>query len=143
MFKPAWFCVKCDVELSKHEIMYSDGRCPYCGFKGESACTIVDVVEKPYKEVKIPSGRWWWPDSVGRKFITNPVANPMIEEALKQKKDTTGLCTLRELSSYLINNRDMTDPESFRNKMWTELYFEHEGRKINVEVKVTRVEETS
>jgi DNA-directed RNA polymerase subunit RPC12/RpoP len=36
-------CVDCNKLLSDHERMYSDGVCPYCGFRGENAATIVDT----------------------------------------------------------------------------------------------------
>jgi hypothetical protein len=50
-------CVECDEYLTTREVMYSGGRCPYCGYKGEHAGTIVDVTEY--------AGRWikttpWW-----------------------------------------------------------------------------------
>ena len=38
-------CVNCNKELSNHQLMYSDGRCPLCGHKAVSACTIVKCNE--------------------------------------------------------------------------------------------------
>jgi hypothetical protein len=56
-YKTAWFCVSCDGELTDWQVMYSNGRCPKCGFKGESAGTIVDTNERAYR-VDLP---WWAP----------------------------------------------------------------------------------
>ncbi len=36
-------CVKCKETLSLSQILYSHGRCPECGYKGQSAGSIVDV----------------------------------------------------------------------------------------------------
>lgn len=47
-WKTAYLCVNCSREISDYTRMYSGGRCPLCGFKGESAGTIVDTKEKSY-----------------------------------------------------------------------------------------------
>jgi hypothetical protein len=40
-------CVNCHGHLSYSEVMYSDGRCPLCGYKAEGACTIsLDTMDR-------------------------------------------------------------------------------------------------
>lgn len=39
------------------EVMYSDGRCPYCGYKGRGACTIVACEEYGWRYKHKPP--WW------------------------------------------------------------------------------------
>lgn len=55
-----WFtlyrCVGCKGELSYTTMMYSEGRCPLCGFKHPDACTIVECSESAARRV-YPS--WW------------------------------------------------------------------------------------
>lgn len=59
-YKNAEFCVNCKEELTKHEIMYSNGRCPKCGYKGENAVTICDTFERGYRLVrKYPFWMFW------------------------------------------------------------------------------------
>ena len=55
----AWFCVECDAELTSGQRMYSDGRCPECGFKHKSAGTIVQTYEKGFRYKTIKSKHWW------------------------------------------------------------------------------------
>jgi len=62
MWKTAYFCIECNHELSYGQKMGSHGRCPYCGHKGMSSGTIVDVVEKGYKLERInPVWKFWKP----------------------------------------------------------------------------------
>ena len=42
----AYFCFYCDKLLTEMERLYSKGRCPYCGRKHPSACTIVETRER-------------------------------------------------------------------------------------------------
>lgn len=56
-WQTGWFCVSCDHLLSYREVMYSHGRCPYCGYKGPRAITIVDTKERAYRIVR--TGPWW------------------------------------------------------------------------------------
>jgi hypothetical protein len=56
--------------------------------------------------------------------------NPIIQAALDAGQDTTGLCTVRELASYLL---ELPKPIA-------ELAFELGGKQINVEVKVLAVD---
>jgi Zn ribbon nucleic-acid-binding protein len=55
-----WFivqeCVKCTYVLSRKEVMYNNGVCVHCGYKGPSACTIVDT--KDYSARRIT--KTWW-----------------------------------------------------------------------------------
>jgi len=62
-------CVKCAHPLYRMDVFYSDGRCPYCGFKKE-ASTITAYTEHPYVLVKPP---WWkfWKRPV-KRYITPP-----------------------------------------------------------------------
>lgn len=39
-------CVDCDRIITEDERFYSGGRCPHCGFKHSSACTIVQTTER-------------------------------------------------------------------------------------------------
>jgi DNA-directed RNA polymerase subunit RPC12/RpoP len=50
-------CVSCQHRVSHHEKMYSHGRCPYCGFKGAHAGSIMYVTEHAYRLVRY--GKWW------------------------------------------------------------------------------------
>jgi len=43
-------CVFCDSRLTTAQKYYSNGRCPACGHKGDSAGTIVATTEHPYYE---------------------------------------------------------------------------------------------
>ncbi len=53
-----WFteyrCVECKKPINEIDKMYSDGRCPHCGFKHKNACTIVKTTEHAVKIVKKP-----------------------------------------------------------------------------------------
>ena len=40
------FCKYCEEKLTTNQVMYSEGRCPLCGIKGENACTVVDIDEE-------------------------------------------------------------------------------------------------
>lgn len=42
-------CKKCDEILTYHQKMYSNGRCPSCGFKFSNAVTIVTTIEFAYR----------------------------------------------------------------------------------------------
>jgi DNA-directed RNA polymerase subunit RPC12/RpoP len=59
-WKNADFCVNCDESLTFHMVMYSHGRCPYCGYKGKTAGTVVDVYNKAYRRVKVGSFLKFW-----------------------------------------------------------------------------------
>lgn len=60
MWSTAYFCIKCHQELTDFQRMYSNGRCPLCGYKHPSACTIVEVFERPFKWVRInPRWKFW------------------------------------------------------------------------------------
>lgn len=50
-------CVKCKHKMSYHTMMYSRGRCPYCGHKSKWAVTMVDCTEHAYRLVR--HGKWW------------------------------------------------------------------------------------
>lgn len=54
-------CVHCQHPMSKHTMMYSSGRCPYCGFKHPNACTIVKCTEHPYRVEKAGSFLFFFP----------------------------------------------------------------------------------
>jgi predicted RNA-binding Zn-ribbon protein involved in translation (DUF1610 family) len=43
------FCVSCNEILSSDEQMYSNGRCPKCGYKDEDACTVVKTYDRGYR----------------------------------------------------------------------------------------------
>lgn len=71
------------------------------------------------------------------------IPNPMIADAIKNGEDTTGLCTVRELAMYLIEDMERSkgkDFEKIYKKMETELFFVDNGYKVNIEFKVTRFE---
>ena len=61
MYYNAYFCIKCDNELTWKQRMYSYGRCPYCGYKEPSAGTIVSCYERGYKWVRnnVPWYKFW------------------------------------------------------------------------------------
>ena len=50
-------CCSCKAEISDNIRYYSSGRCPYCGYKGKYAGTIVDTEERAYRIVR--HGKWW------------------------------------------------------------------------------------
>ncbi len=55
-YRNRYRCVKCEGNLTFEQVMYSLGRCPLCGHKGEHACTVVETTE--YAErVRIPLPR--------------------------------------------------------------------------------------
>lgn len=56
-WKTAFFCVACCREMTQHQKMYSLGRCPFCGYKGQNAGTIVDTTEKAKRFVR--TAPWW------------------------------------------------------------------------------------
>lgn len=56
-WRTAWFCVKCNGELTDYQVMYSHGRCRACGHKAEPG-TIVAVSERAYRLRS--AGRVWW-----------------------------------------------------------------------------------
>lgn len=59
-------------------------------------------------------------------------ANPMIQAAIDSGQDTTGLCTVRgAVASMLEANVELM-----------EMFFQHQGKGINVEIKITRVVES-
>ena len=69
----AHFCVNCDEELSSFERMYSDGRCPYCGFKHPSSCTIVRTKEGFYYYERVaPWWKFWVRNKVRRVVLRSP-----------------------------------------------------------------------
>jgi len=45
-WKTAYFCVKCDGQITYYIKMDNHGRCPLCGYKHPDACTIVETYEK-------------------------------------------------------------------------------------------------
>ena len=64
----AWFCADCNDELSWHQKMYSNGRCPHCGEKGAWAYTVVATTERAYYNERIAP--WWkvWVPQFKRVF---------------------------------------------------------------------------
>lgn len=56
-WKHTYHCVACHNEMSQNTMMYSNGRCPYCGHKGRHSATIVECYEVPY--VSIDTTKWW------------------------------------------------------------------------------------
>lgn len=44
-------CTSCSHELSHDEKFYNGGRCPHCGYKGQSSVTIVDSKSRGYRYV--------------------------------------------------------------------------------------------
>ena len=57
MWRTEYRCESCKRAVSDHTKMYSNGRCPLCGYKGSSACTMMDVTEHAYRNVRC--GPWW------------------------------------------------------------------------------------
>lgn len=72
-YKTAYFCVKCNEEVSDYTRMDSHGRCPHCGFKGRHACTIMDTKERAYCIVWILPEVWWklWTIRAKREYQNN------------------------------------------------------------------------
>ena len=68
-FYNANFCFKCSAELTHHEKMYSDGRCPKCGHKQFRNSTIVATYDRGYYFKKVPSGKWYIPDKYERVYV--------------------------------------------------------------------------
>jgi hypothetical protein len=71
--------------------------------------------------------------------------NPMIKTALEKGEDATGLCTVRDLASYLIERKEAQkknaeDGELVSKTIETELAWIENGRRINIEIKATRNE---
>ena len=66
---------------------------------------------------------------------------------IKMGEDTTGLCTVREIASFLIEERDRTkdtDFEDLHKNMECEMFFVlGNGTNVNVEIKVTKCEQAS
>jgi len=56
-WKTAYFCKFCHCEVNYYTKMYSDGRCPWCGEKAETAITIIKTYEKPFRWIK--EGPWY------------------------------------------------------------------------------------
>lgn len=54
-------------------------------------------------------------------------------------EDRTGLCTVREVAAMILES-DPHPIEQYRNMM--EMCFFHEGKWLNVEIRVTRVSDT-
>ena len=50
-------CAACDGQLSYHDVMYSFGRCPLCGYKDPRAITVVKTRERAFRLVS--TGPWW------------------------------------------------------------------------------------
>lgn len=48
-WQTGFLCIKCNEELSNLQRLHSHGRCPYCGYKDEYACTIVATKEFAYR----------------------------------------------------------------------------------------------
>ena len=66
-WKTAWFCVECKEQLNANDELYhNNGRCPHCGFKHPSACTIVKSFERAYRKIIVDSPPWW-------KFWVKPI----------------------------------------------------------------------
>lgn len=53
-------CIECDGELSDYQKYNSHGRCPLCGYKSPSACTIVEIYEKPYRNLYMKPLWMFW-----------------------------------------------------------------------------------
>lgn len=55
MRKSLWYtefrCESCEEVVTQHTKMYSNGRCPYCGVKGEGASTIINTTEHAFRYV--------------------------------------------------------------------------------------------
>jgi hypothetical protein len=67
-WRTAWFCITCDKELTRKEVIYNYGRCPYCGYKGKNASIFIEVYEKAYQFVKVGSLWKFWQPIVKRKY---------------------------------------------------------------------------
>ena len=50
-------CFNCEKELSIEEKMFSDGRCPRCGWKSPLAGTVCKTIERGYRLQT--TGKWW------------------------------------------------------------------------------------
>lgn len=57
----ARFCKNCLHELTQDEALYSNGRCPLCGFQDPNACTIVETFSRGYwvESWYDPPKKWW------------------------------------------------------------------------------------
>lgn len=67
----AYFCKKCDGELSFNAMMDSNGRCHRCGHKGKNACTIVNTYELAYTTRRVKSKKWYKLYDTVRDFPPN------------------------------------------------------------------------
>lgn len=97
----------------------------------ESWIRAIETPDQFYEVVKANP-----PESLQAHGAGQPeAANPMIRAALDAGEDATGLCTVRELVLIML--------ESASNQAdTTELYFPlPDGRRVNVEVRITRLEE--
>ncbi|MDA8001017.1 MAG: hypothetical protein MPL62_06960 [Alphaproteobacteria bacterium] len=74
-YETAWFCEDCLGRLTYEQKMGSHGRCPLCGFKGEHAGTIVDVLERPVhcERVRKIFRVWWWPWPIARTVVVRRI----------------------------------------------------------------------
>jgi len=52
-----FFCVSCNASLTNDQRMYSEGTCPFCGYRGPTADTIVESYPRAYEKVRIAP--WW------------------------------------------------------------------------------------
>ena len=68
-------------------------------------------------------------------------ANPMIAEALAKGEDATGLCTVRECAETLYMSSFSKEYPFGKRRNITELDFTHKGKRYNVEMIVTKVED--
>lgn len=62
------------------------------------------------------------------------VKNPMIQEAMAHGEDTTGLCTVRQLATYMLNG-----PRVCGECVCELVFTDDAGRRINIECAVTMV----
>ena len=70
-------CVNCHKPMSYETRFHSSGRCPMCGFKHPSSCTIIKTYEVPYRLKRIAP---WW------KFWIKPIRVYSDNKNLKNDK---------------------------------------------------------
>lgn len=64
-------CVKCKHPVSDYIQAYSDGRCPFCGFKHSLACTFIKTEEIAYKTKYVKTGSFFWQYKIVREYKEN------------------------------------------------------------------------
>lgn len=71
-------CENCYGELSSKQEIYSDGRCPLCGYKSKSACTVISSKDLAYTTKRIRTQ--WHPKKFWKFFETTRTLHAFSDE---------------------------------------------------------------